>query len=107
GGGLDHRDGVGQHVVAVGALGGHNGGGGHHPLEVVLGRDHQDQVPHPAGLSIGVYSNQGQQISDGVHAQVVYLDLHLLGVHAAGNGNIVPHLAVHADGLVVAGAGED
>ena len=107
GGGLDHRNGVGQHVVTIDALGGHNGGGGHDPLEIVLGGYHQDQVPYPAGFAIGVYGDQGQQVADGVHAQVVHLDLGLLGIHASGHRNIVTHLAVHADGFVVAGAGED
>ena len=107
GGGLDHAHGIGQHVVDIGAIGGHHGGGGHDPLEVVHGVDHQDHVTDISRLTVGVHRHQGQQIPNGGGGQVGHGNGGLNGVHAAGNGHIVAHLPVHADGLSVAVARHD
>ena len=41
-GDLDHRDRIGEHVVSVGAVGGHDRGSGHDLLIVVLGIDQEN-----------------------------------------------------------------
>ena len=104
---LDDVHGIGHHIVAIGSIGRHEGGGRHNLLQIILGIHQQDHIADLPGLSVGIGGQDGQQIAHGSGLQVIDGHGLLLGISAAGNHHIVTHLTGHADGFLVAVTGNN
>ena len=105
--------GIGHNIIAIGTVGGHQGGGRHDLLVVIHGIDHQQNIFHTTCLAIGAFSHLAQQVAHSSGGQVIDGGCILFGEFTINQRNPVSeictgtHLADHTDGLVLAGAGND
>ena len=101
--GLDDGQGNREDVVAVGAIRGTHGGCRHHAQVVILRVDQQDQIIRVTILAVGSLAQHRDQIAHRGRFEIADLDLCLFRVGlAADHGNVIAHIAHHANGLIVA-----